>query len=1032
MAKRKRLKLNSKSIEEINEILKDGVRIRAYEGCDIEKKEFYRGKDAVLPNSMWAYIYAKEGMSIYRSKDGKLYTDEVIYMDFNYKVNTIEEENESRINNIDDKIKKEEEDLNDFKNEIMNIEDTIESKAKEVDCYRKKANKDEKVLKAMRRELKGLKAKNKEKDNIIQEYENKIKDLQDRKVKIQEAKINKERESIFVAELRKKYYTEGFIIEKYPDGKLAKQDDNGNYIIEVSEEYTDDKGKKKSKKIDKPYDGEVYEYHYKVTMQNASKTRVGKCIFVLDEIRDKATQEIINGRKGFVDKVLGRMSMGITDYLLEHPEKQFSYPTLEAYTALSQSAILNGYIQLAPENVLIVKDYTHFIDYKARIVTVNEEKNNLVVGEEEITKLQNILWDGMGLLDAEYFKGLEQYSVILLRQLFFKACMTKCNLVDYIKAWCKETGNNYETYKVKDFLGREVPIKNVRCITTTNAVKWSKFSDILFNDDKDKDAKMYDHWKSLITKDWSNHWAVVKHDYETSYDSHNLVRASYQLINSLIVNEDKNVANSELRTLFRPTEEYLTRLNINIEDFKTYLIDNCAEQERAIMWLSLLESNPEIEHTKQFKNYKDEIINKLKDEATKDSRLLFNGNNLVLIGNPVELVEWVLSNQETFDWSFGTEDIGAVKCYTPRFEIGDEIVGMRSPHNYCSGYVLMKNCYNEKLMKLAPDLNSNVIVVDAQHYPTQDSWNGQDYDVDSINANNNKDFVKIVKQYNWGKVAIPVNAVPQETKKYNYTLEEKCKCNLSLKNIWTGEATNLCQIAVSQVAHIKHNKDKFPDWEERIKGLEDIIIGLVIATNIAIDNAKRKYDIDMKVYLREIRKSEWWLREDDKEDGKIIKPDFFKSVVKKNKKSSYFEAMDCNCDKINLKYKNLYKRGLIDIVDLIELQTSPEIRIDQRQEQRILDSVIPTQGKIKTLRAMAKENKDDDDDNTFVLVQDAKDEFKKKLSTLKINIATYSDILIKCFEDENWKTYRGLILSCLLDRTDEDGNLMLKKCFKNV
>lgn len=1048
--KRKRINFKGKSITEISNMLKDGVKIRAYDGADIYKEEFWRGKDAVLPNSMWSNVYAQLGMNFYETKDGKIYTDEVIYMSFEYGAKDIKIENQEKVNkwkedikNLEGKIEK----CNIKKDELPII---IDKKQHEYDAYRKRKDRDEDKKKEMEVELKNLKSKLLAIDNTIKEYENKIEKL----------KLNILMTKKPNLKFRKKYNKEKNIIKIWNGNKITKRK-----VIRQPITSKDLRRKYYTEgfKLIKKFNGKKYEYTYKVTMQNASKTRLGKCITLCDTIVDLDTGEVL--REGLVKKVEALMSMGITDYLLDNPEVKISFPTLEAYTALSQSAILNGYIKLAPENILIIDDYTVDIKYKCRKVTVNDKKDDLIVGEEKEDILHNTLWDGMGLLDAEYFKGLEQYSVILLRQLFFKACMTKCNLVDYIKKYCEESPElDYETGTVKDFLGRDIPIKSIRCITTTNAIKWTKFSSYMFNGEN-PNADMYDLWCNKITTEWHNLWAVVKHDYETSYDSGNLVRMSYQMINTLTLSEDKNIANEEFKGIFNETERYARELQNNIDCFKDYLYNNCEGRERVESWKTLLELNDEVQDTEEFKTFRNEIIRKeIVNKAKDESRVLVNGNNLVLIGNPVELVEYALTGK--FKPSFGADDIGVVKCYTPRFDMKKEIVGIRSPHNASTGFVLMENTPNKKLEELAPDLNGNVIVIDALQYPTSDSLNGQDYDIDSILATDDADFVGLVRTYCWGKNPIPINDVPMETKKYKFTRDDKCDCNLSLCNTWIGSSTNLCQIAVSQITHIKRNKNIYTDWEERVKELEEIVYGLVIATNIAIDNSKRKYDINMDKYLNKVRAKDCWIRsyltdeerkeldklnsdytsiEDESEkekikrkinilknkDNKIVKPSFMMNVIKdKSKENSVFQDLDCNCNNIVINYKT-YKKGKGKFLNLLEKPKEGK-RPRQTQLNEILELATETKSIIDGYRSIINSNDSEDEDNEgyYQLIQDAQDDFRKKMLRKKINPTTFYDIIRRLFENDDWSKLKSTLLNVLVEYRNDDGELVIEKLWK--
>ena len=113
----------------------------------------------------------------------------------------------------------------------------------------------------------------------------------------------------------------------------------------------------------------------------------------------------------------------------------------------------------------------------------------------------------------------------------------------------------------------------------------------------DSDKEMFEHFKSVVKNEWKDLWAVVKHDCGTKYGS--LVKMSYQMTNSLVLSEDKEVALEELKSIVKPTESYLRELQCDIEAFKNNLKVLHKNEELAEMYLDLLEVNSEVENTKE-------------------------------------------------------------------------------------------------------------------------------------------------------------------------------------------------------------------------------------------------------------------------------------------------------------------------------------------------------------------------------------------------------------------------------------------------
>ena len=629
MAKKK-IDFTGLSIEEIGEILKDGVRIRSYEGADIMSDQRYKGQWAVLPNSMWSNVFAQEGLEFYYGEDGRIYTNEIIYLDFDEKLRTDEQKRTRTIEFV-------KRDIEELKEQLKAIAENPNEFTDELirDCI-KKINKKISYLNWLERTPI---------ENIIVE------------------------EELSVKELRKKMYLEGFQQER----------------TEGSKTYIDT---------------------YRVTFQNSSKSRLGKTIWIKDTIIKKGKKKPI--RENMVAKIESRMSMGITDKLT--PKDEIDFVSLEAYTALSQSAITNGYIKIDPDTILVVKDFEQPITFNA--VSVGKdlvpEHINDYVGK-------NVLWDGEMIGDSSLFVGLDNYDMVLLRQCYFKSAMFRAELVDYIKDYCNRVGLNYKTGIVKDMFGNEMRIKDIRAITTDNSMKWLKFSNLMFDTDKE----MYEHWKNIVSTEWDSLFAVVKHDCGTKYGD--LVKLSYQMTNSLVLSDDKGEAINELKGIVEPTENYIKELATNIETFKSCISTVHKDDERANMYLKLLEYQPDFEGTKELQEYRREIIKSIKKKAMS-GQILLDGNNLTMCGNPVELVQYALTG--TFESSWNNVDYGVINGYTKRFEIGEEFTCFRSPQNYKSGITIFKNIYSEEIEKLFPNLRENILIVDCIKYAVQDMLNG--------------------------------------------------------------------------------------------------------------------------------------------------------------------------------------------------------------------------------------------------------------------------------------------------------------------
>lgn len=73
------------------------------------------------------------------------------------------------------------------------------------------------------------------------------------------------------------------------------------------------------------------------------------------------------------------------------------------------------------------------------------------------------------------------------------------------KDWCEKTGHDYETYEVQDMFGVCHKLKDIRMITTDNAIKWKKFMNLMGN----TPAEAYQYWCDRVNETGS-YWGIVK------------------------------------------------------------------------------------------------------------------------------------------------------------------------------------------------------------------------------------------------------------------------------------------------------------------------------------------------------------------------------------------------------------------------------------------------------------------------------------------------------------------------------------------
>lgn len=157
------------------------------------------------------------------------------------------------------------------------------------------------------------------------------------------------------------------------------------------------------------------------------------------------------------------------------------------------------------------------------------------------------------------------------------------------------------------------------------------------------------------------------------------------------------------------------------------------------------------------------------------------------------------------------------------------------------------------------------------HTDFQDRNNGSDQDSDSIYVTDQADIVEYAK-YCYTHYPTIVNNIPKESKSYDddLALYAQMDNNLAAAQLAIGESSNLAQLALTY----SYN---FPD-----KKYQDYVCILSVLAQVAIDNAKRRFDIDLvneikrikaDMNVKEYKYPEFW---------GVVKRDFNKTNINHN------------------------------------------------------------------------------------------------------------------------------------------------------
>lgn len=643
----------------------------------------------------------------------------------------------------------------------------------------------------------------------------KITELQERKKQLKEEKANFETEQFqYVMDkdaVRELLYEKGFYLDFFKKDKKTK-------------EYVKD---------------ETIEYVF--WFRSSSKSRVGDAVFI---------------NKKLFKKIDSWQRMGI-----KLPKTDAMLVEMEAYKSLTSSHIEDRVI-IHPNEILVIDDLESICEQECNIVYVNEKGECAV--KKEMTQLKNVLFDGQALLEG--INGMQ-----LLRQHFFKACAFGCRIQLFFKDMCELYGWDYETKTVKDRYGNDVLIKNIRMITTENAMKWEKFFD--------NKARGFEYWKEKVIEDGCV-FGICKHDKPSKYGKQQ--RMSYQMINSLPLEGD------DISELCSETVEFVNRLKDDNDEYVKYLEQTKSDVNPNEMMVSLYNKNKEFAQSEMFRKYKYRAINEYKD-TLKKGKLLTEGDNLTVVGNPYVMLLHSLHLLDEYisegviegyaDETLPILDMG-ISCYTTRFYHGEELAGFRNPFNAPNNMCYYVNYISNKMNRYFT-FTPNIMAVNCIKTDVQDRNNGEDFDSDFNLVTNNKVIVKsAIKAQEYPTI---VNAINKSKKKYNNTKEDLARIDSGLAEAKyaIGLSSNLAQIALSWFWLA------LKDDLEEVNELSDIVCILSVLAQVAIDNAKRMYEIDLNKEINRISKLPCMQKKITVNGKELLAKPYFWQFVKTVKEKQY-------------------------------------------------------------------------------------------------------------------------------------------------
>ena len=577
--------------------------------------------------------------------------------------------------------------------------------------------------------------------------------------------------------------------------------------------------------------------HYKMLWRTPGKAKKGSCMFIRDELYEVAHNFLY---------------MGIT-----LPEKNTPIVEMGAYSALITSSIIDR-IQIRPEQILVVKDVES--TFRTQAICIETDKNkHLIANHLDRYTLTNIMFDGQALIDTSIFPDWGE-GYILLRHHMCKMAAFHTNIQLFFKDYY---GDEYETAEITDMYGKPHRVCDICLITTENAMKWKTF------------GVSYDYWLEWIGKNDYN-FGIVKTAHASKYG--NIQQMSYQMINAL----DIDIMDEVLGC----SRDYLKRLKNDDAFFLKYLEEKQNFSNDYEVLLALCKHNKNFINTDYCRRRRVTIIQSIIMQL-RIGKVLQEGDNLVLVGSPYAMLLHTVGEDVEKDYTFNYES-DTIQCYSERFEAGEYLAGFRSPFNSKNNLDYLHNVDAPEFHRYFK-LGRQVIAVNVLHTDFEDRNNGSDFDSDSLFVTNHRAIVEHARKcYYWYPTI--VNNIPKEKNIYDNKLENYAIIDNTLASYQRaiGESSNLAQVAQTYSYNFENEK------------LDDYACILAVVAQIAIDSAKRKFDVDVLSEITRIR--------EELEIQEIGYPLFYadvqnKKLVGANMRNKYKDPKSFKVDKINFDLK---------------------------------------------------------------------------------------------------------------------------------
>jgi hypothetical protein len=594
---------------------------------------------------------------------------------------------------------------------------------------------------------------------------------------------------------------------------------------------------------------------------------------------------------------------------------------LKAYESLVFSAIEPKLLTIKPNQILIVDDIKMVIEPRKMLASRLVNTNGVECVEtklETISEINNYT-DGESMLDESIFNevGKGKKGCLLTRARFFKSCAFNTKLVAFLKYIYKD---KYDTAIIKDYFKNDIKVADIRLVITLSSLKLLKFSYKISNRDmiiskigdklENEDDKQYEKRISYeMEKECYKYWldSLEETDYEfgickseKSSSFGEWQQLSYQMLQALRLNK------KELRELIKAHITFINNLKKDDVIFNWYLHTECVGVGKDLLD-NLLAVKDEVYKTELYRKKKSNITNALVDRLRNGQVLVKNCDYSIAFGNCIEFLYHAVGIKK--------QTMRGYECYSPRYDIGEELFCTRNPVVCSANIGLLKNKYHDdyKWFNLTP----NIFVLNSYDCNTLTKYSGEDYDSDCNILGNNPILVNEAR--NVKNDILPYNGIEQteedKKKKKYYTDECMSETDYTISENLIGVVINASQVLNAlYMDYAAKGKNSNSLSNIHLSEIYSDIILLNNLSNIEIDKAKKQLSVNSAYELAKIMKKPYIRRKLGNTDKKILSKreyDYFTQLTMADSIDEIIQELEDDQLKKAYKHRQQFIDGLV-------------------------------------------------------------------------------------------------------------------------